>query len=119
MKRIKFTDITLREAARGLEGALSFKEIIEMAKILDRLNLDVISLAPITSVKIDSLLVRTIAAAVKKSSLSIPWATRRRGWRRHGTPSRRRLSRASMWRRRFRRCRWNSSVIKSLRESSR
>ncbi len=72
MKRIKFTDITLREAARGLEGALSFKEIIEMAKILDRLNLDVISLAPITSVKIDSLLVRTIAAAVKKSSLSIP-----------------------------------------------
>ena len=72
MKRIKFTDITLREAARGLEGALSFKEIIEMAKILDKLNLDVISLAPITNVKIDSLLVRTVAAAVKKSTLSIP-----------------------------------------------
>ena len=72
MKRIKFTDITLREAARGLEGALSFKEIIEMAKILDRLNLDVISLAPIANVKIDSLLVRTVAAAVKKSTLSMP-----------------------------------------------
>ena len=72
MKRIKFTDITLREAARGLEGALSFKEIREMAKILDRLNLDVISLAPIANVKIDSLLVRTVAAAVKKSTLSMP-----------------------------------------------
>ncbi len=72
MKQIKFTDITLREAALGGEGALSSKEIIEAAKILDRLNVDVISLAPIINEKIDSLLVRTVAAAVKKSSLSVP-----------------------------------------------
>lgn len=72
MKQIKFTDITLREAQRGAEGALSFKEIIEMAKTLDKLNLDVISMAPIVHDKIDSLLVRTVAAAVKNSALSIP-----------------------------------------------
>ncbi|KEJ92635.1 alpha-isopropylmalate synthase regulatory domain-containing protein [Synergistes jonesii] len=72
MKRIRLTDITLREASREGGGALSFKEIIEMSKILDRLNVDVISLAPIVNEKIDSLLVRTIAAAVKKSSLSLP-----------------------------------------------
>lgn len=72
MKNIKFNDITLREAARSGEGALSFKEIIEMAKALDRLNLDVVSLAPIVNEKIDSLLVRTVAAAVKKSAVSIP-----------------------------------------------
>ena len=64
MGQIRFTDITLREASRCGEGALSFKEIIEAAKILDRLNLDVISLAPIVNEKIDSLLVRTVAAAV-------------------------------------------------------
>ena len=72
MGQIRFTDITLREASRCGEGALSFKEIIEAAKILDRLNLDVISLAPIVNEKIDSLLVRTVAAAVKRSALSIP-----------------------------------------------
>ncbi|MDO5114819.1 MAG: alpha-isopropylmalate synthase regulatory domain-containing protein [Synergistaceae bacterium] len=72
MKEIKFTDITLREVARGGDGALSFKEIIEMAKILDKLKLDVISLAPIVNEKIDSLLVRTVASAVRKSALSIP-----------------------------------------------
>ena len=54
MGQIRFTDITLREASRCGEGALSFKEIIEAAKILDRLNLDVISLAPIVNEKIDS-----------------------------------------------------------------
>ena len=72
MGQIRFTDITLREAARCGEGALSFKEIIEAAKTLDRLNLDVVSLAPIVNEKIDSLLVRTVAAAVKRSALSIP-----------------------------------------------
>lgn len=72
MQKIRFSDITLREAARSGEGAFSFKEIIELAKILDRLNLDVISLAPIENEKLDSLLVRTIAAAVKHSVLSVP-----------------------------------------------
>lgn len=72
MKRIRFTDITLREAAGRKDGALTFKEIIEIAKILDRLNTDVISLAPIVNEKIDSLLVRTVSSAVKKSALSIP-----------------------------------------------
>lgn len=72
MKRIRLNDITLREATNRKEGGLSFKEIIEVAKILDRLNTDVISLAPIVNEKIDSLLVRTVSSAVKRSALSIP-----------------------------------------------
>lgn len=72
MKKISFADVTLREAQRCGEGALSFKEIIEMAKVLDKLNADVIGLAPIENEKIDSLLVRTVAAAVRRSTLSIP-----------------------------------------------
>ena len=94
MGQIRFTDITLREAARCGEGALSFKEIIEAAKTLDRLNLDVVSLAPIVNEKIDSLLVRTVAAAVKRSALSIPVASRNRAWRRRGTRSLRPPTRA-------------------------
>lgn len=69
MKRIKFTDVTLREARAQ---NMSFKEMIELAKVLDRLNVDVISTPPIINEKVDSLLVRTIASAVKKSTLSIP-----------------------------------------------
>ena len=72
MKKIRFTDITLRETAAGRGNSLSFKEAIEIAKILDKLGVDVIGLAPIENVKVDSLLTRTIASAVKKSALSIP-----------------------------------------------
>ncbi len=72
MTRVKLTDITLRENAKAQESALSFKEMIEIAKILDRLNLDTITLAPISNVKVDSLLVKTIASAVKNSRVSLP-----------------------------------------------
>ena len=57
MRKVKLTDITLRETSVGQESSLSFKEIIEAAKILDKLNLDTIALAPIENVKTDSLLV--------------------------------------------------------------
>ena len=36
LKKIKFTDITLRETSAGRGNALSFKEAIEIAKILDK-----------------------------------------------------------------------------------
>ncbi|MEG1641673.1 MAG: alpha-isopropylmalate synthase regulatory domain-containing protein [Synergistaceae bacterium] len=75
MGKIKITDITLRESALEREVSLSFKETIETAKILDKLNIDTISLAPITKDKTDSLLVRTITTVVKKSTLSIPVGT--------------------------------------------
>ncbi|MCF0248351.1 MAG: hypothetical protein HUJ86_07070 [Synergistes sp.] len=72
MQVIKFNDITLRELSRRIKDKLSLKEIIEMTKNLDRLNLDVISLPQLYNAKVGSLLVRTIAAAVKKSTLSLP-----------------------------------------------
>lgn len=72
MKKISLTDITLRENSKEHENSLSFKEIIETAKILDKLNVDTINIAPIINEKVDALLVRTLTSAVKKSSLSIP-----------------------------------------------
>ncbi len=72
MKKITVTDATLRECARRGDVALSFKEKIEIAKLLDKLNIDVIEAAPVTDEKIDTLVLRTISPLLKNSILSCP-----------------------------------------------
>ncbi len=72
MKEIRISDITLREEGKGY--ALSFKEKIEIAKILDRLNVDVIETAPITKGKTDVLYLHSVAPIIKNSTLSCPVA---------------------------------------------
>lgn len=72
MKKITIADATLRESVLRRENALSFKEKIETAKLLDLLCVDVIELAPITEPKSDTLLIRTIASLVKNSALCCP-----------------------------------------------
>lgn len=72
MKKITITDATLRECARRGDIALSFKEKIEIAKLLDKLNIDVIEAAPVTDEKIDTLVLRTISPLLKNSILSCP-----------------------------------------------
>lgn len=67
MKQIKIADTTLcRE-----DGTFSFKEKIEIARQLDRLNVDAIELPEISDTKTDILLIRTISSFVKKSVLSV------------------------------------------------
>ncbi|MEE1074062.1 MAG: alpha-isopropylmalate synthase regulatory domain-containing protein [Acutalibacteraceae bacterium] len=66
MKNIKITDITLCR-----NKALSFKERIEIARLLDRLNVDTIELPQIDNIKSDTLLIRTISSFVKESKLSV------------------------------------------------
>ncbi|MDR0952252.1 MAG: hypothetical protein LBM18_04940 [Oscillospiraceae bacterium] len=72
MRELKFADVTLREAAKTAESSLSFKEKIEIAKTLDRLNVDVIETAALTMAMTDSLLLKSIAAAVASSVVSVP-----------------------------------------------
>ena len=57
MKRITLTDITLFE--RG--GTLTFKEKVEIAKVLDRLGTDTIRLPAIRDIKPDTMATRTVA----------------------------------------------------------
>jgi len=64
MKTIKLIDMTLRQLPTLREGALSFKEKLEIARSLDRLKVDGIELAPIDDGKADQLANRTIAAMV-------------------------------------------------------
>ncbi|MBQ4625836.1 MAG: hypothetical protein IJB45_01130 [Clostridia bacterium] len=72
MKKITIADATLREGSHRGELALSFKEKLEIAKLLDNLNVDVIEAAPIVDEKIDTLVLRTISPLLKNSILSCP-----------------------------------------------
>lgn len=72
MKKIVLTDVTLRDSVKDGESIFTFKERVEIAKVLDKLGTDVIALAPIFNVKADTMAMRTVAAVVKGSVLSIP-----------------------------------------------
>ena len=67
MKQIKVTDMTLEMGA----STLSFKEKIEIARQLEKLNVDIIELPEISNKKVDTLLVRTVSSFVKNSVLSV------------------------------------------------
>ena len=67
MKKIVISDATLcRE-----RGGFSFKEKIEIARQLSRLQVDVIELPAIASAKTDVLLVRTVASFAREPVLSV------------------------------------------------
>ncbi len=51
---------------------LSFKEKIELSKLLDRLGVDFIELDGIKNARIDSLQIKSIAAAVSNSGIAVP-----------------------------------------------
>lgn len=72
MRKIIIADATLREGAKKGELALSFKEKLDIAKLLDKLKIDVIEAAPIADEKIDTLVLRTISPLLKNSVLSCP-----------------------------------------------
>lgn len=72
MKEIRVSDITMKQTGRSGEFSLSFREKIELAKQLDRLGVSVIEVSPIVNPKIDSLLIKSIAAAVKNSVVAVP-----------------------------------------------
>ena len=70
MEKIRISDMTMKQ--NGKETALSFKEKIELGKLLDRLGVSVIELEGIQNARIDSLRVKSIAMAVKDSVVAVP-----------------------------------------------
>ena len=70
MKNIKIADVTLREDGRSYN--LSFKEKIEIAKILDKLHIDVVETNPIIYGKRDILFLHRIVPLIRNSVLSCP-----------------------------------------------
>ena len=67
MKKIKIADATLCRA----DNAFSFKEKIDIARQLEKLDSDVIELPEIQNTRIDTLLIKTISTFVKKSTISV------------------------------------------------
>lgn len=70
MKQIRISDATMKQISEGF--SLSFKEKIEFSKLLDKLGVDVIELEGIQNVRIDSLRIKSIAAAVSSSGIAVP-----------------------------------------------
>ncbi len=71
MRKIKISDITLREQANNPERQLTFKQKIEIAKHLDKMRIDVIDMPPIENEKTDTLLLRTMSAFLQNSALAV------------------------------------------------
>lgn len=69
MRKIYISDISM-VLPQG--AALSFREKIELAKILDKLGADCIECAGIEKLKIDSLLIKSIASAVRDAAVAVP-----------------------------------------------
>ena len=69
MKTIRISDMTMKQ---GKAVSLSFKEKIELAKLLDRLGVSVIELEGIENPRVDSLRIKSIAAAVTGSTVAVP-----------------------------------------------
>ena len=72
MKQIKISDATMKQISESF--CLSFKEKIEFSKLLDRLGVDIIELEGIENRRIDSLRIKSIAAAVSESVIAVPVA---------------------------------------------
>jgi len=69
MKKVIIVDATIRkksEASAERSGSsYGFKSVIETAKLLDRAGVDIIEMGPVSTRKTDSLILKTVAAAVK------------------------------------------------------
>ena len=70
MEQIRISDMTMKQSGKGF--SLSFKEKIEIPKLLDKLGVSVIELEPIVQMKIDALRIKSVASTVKHSIVAVP-----------------------------------------------
>ena len=70
MERIRISDMTMKQGSKDF--TLSFKEKIELSKLLDKLGVSVIELEGIHNARIDALRIKSIAMAVKESIVAVP-----------------------------------------------
>ena len=70
MRQITISDATMKQSHEGTR--LSFKEKIELSKLLDKLGVDIIELEGIKNPRIDALQIKSIVAAVKDSRIAVP-----------------------------------------------
>lgn len=72
MSIVRINDASMRQITKSGANKLSFKNKLELAKLLDRLGVSVIELDAVNEVKADSLLIKSIVTAVKNSIVAVP-----------------------------------------------
>lgn len=72
MDRILISDVTMKQTGRHAGFTLSFREKLELVKLLDRLDVSVIEVCPNGNRTIDRLLIKSIASAVRDSVVAVP-----------------------------------------------
>ena len=70
MRQIVISDATMKQTNEDLR--LTFKEKIELAKLLDKTGVDIIELDGIKDPRVDALLIKSIVAAVSNSRIAVP-----------------------------------------------
>ncbi len=70
MRQIIISDSTMKQTCEDIR--LTFKEKIELSKVLDKSGVDIIELDGIKDTRIDSLLIKSIVSAVNNSRIAVP-----------------------------------------------
>ena len=71
MKNIRISDITLSASGGDGKKALTFREKIELTRLLDRLGVSVIELGKMNGLMADNLLMKSVSAAVCDSVIAV------------------------------------------------
>ncbi len=72
MRKINVTDITLKVLANDRAHTLLFREKTAIAACADTLGVDAIELAPMKNLREDTIIYKTIAQNVQKSTVAVP-----------------------------------------------
>ena len=75
MNKIRISDRTILLKSQGNEATLSFKEKVEIARLLESANVDVVEFPAIENEKTDTLLLKTVCAFLKNSIMSVQVGT--------------------------------------------
>ena len=72
MRDIRISDTTMKAAKDAKSIELSFKEKLELSKLLNRLSVSVVEIEGIEKPKVDSLRIKSIASIVTDAVLAVP-----------------------------------------------
>ncbi len=72
MRNVRISDETMKRGALTKELSLTFKEKLELAKLLDNSGVSVIEIEGIEKPKADALRIKSISSLTKKCTLAVP-----------------------------------------------
>ena len=72
MRTVMISDVTMKQAVEAGGFLLSFREKIELAKLLDKLGTSVVELGAEENPKSNRLLIKSVASALSASILAVP-----------------------------------------------